>query len=81
MTFYEYLKAFTETYRAHEQDDVSLREAYCVAVQSRYEFLPIKPGEPVAGRKRVLPRGLFERAAARPQRKLVCRRGKGDARA
>ncbi|MBQ9188024.1 MAG: pyruvate formate-lyase [Clostridia bacterium] len=59
MTFYEYLKAFTETYRAHIHDDVSLREAYCVAVQSRYEFLPLQAGEPLAGRKRVLPVGFL----------------------
>ena len=58
MTFYQYLKAFTETYQAHQNDDVSLREAYCVAVQSRYEFLPMKAGEPLAGRKRVLPVGF-----------------------
>ena len=58
MTFYQYLKAFTETYQAHQNDDVSLREAYCVAVQSRYEFLPMKTGEPLAGRKRVLPVGF-----------------------
>ena len=57
MTFYQYLKEFTETYRAHQSDDVSLREAYCIAVQSRYEFLPMQPGEPLAGRKRVLPVG------------------------
>lgn len=59
MTFYEYLKAFTETYRAHIHDDVSLREAYCIAVQSRYEFLPLQAGEPLAGRKRVLPVGFL----------------------
>ena len=59
MTFYEYLKAFTDTYKAHIHDDVSLREAYCLAVQSRYEFLPIQAGEPLAGRKRVLPVGFL----------------------
>lgn len=58
MTFYQYLKTFTETYRAHESDDVSLREAYCIAVQSRYEFLPMQRGELLAGRKRVIPVGF-----------------------
>lgn len=58
MTFYTYLKTFTETYRIHQNDDVSLREAACIEVQSRYEFLPIRPGELLAGRKRVLPVGF-----------------------
>lgn len=58
MTFYTYLKTFTETYRIHQNDDVSLREAACIEVQSRYEFLPIQPGELLAGRKRVLPVGF-----------------------
>ena len=58
MTFYQYLKTFTETYRAHESDDVSLREGYCIAVQSRYEFLPMQRGELLAGRKRVIPVGF-----------------------
>ncbi len=59
MTFYAYLRAFTETYKAHIDDDVSLREAYCLAVQSRYEFMPMRTGELLAGRKRVLPVGFL----------------------
>ena len=58
MTFYEYLKTFTETYKTHIGDDVSLREAYCIAVQSLYEFLPMQRGELLAGRKRVVPVGF-----------------------
>ena len=34
MTFYSYLKEFTETYQAHYRDDPALREAYCTRVQS-----------------------------------------------
>ena len=58
MTFYEYLKEFTETYLAHEKDDPALREAYCVEVMSRYEFLPPEEGDLLVGRKRVLPVGF-----------------------
>ena len=58
MTFYQYLKTFTQTYKAHQNDDVSLREAYCIEVQSRYAFLPMQAGEPLAGRMRVLPVGF-----------------------
>ena len=59
MTFFAYLKAFTETYLAHADDDVSLREAHCIRVQSVYEFLPMRADEPLAGRKRVLPVGFL----------------------
>lgn len=59
MTFYSYLKEFTETYQAHYRDDPALREAYCTRVQSRYEFLPLRPGDLLAGRKRVLPVGFL----------------------
>ena len=41
------------------EDDVSVREGYCVAVQSKYEFLPMRSGELLAGRKRVLPVGFL----------------------
>ena len=58
MTFYSYLKEFTETYQRHQTEDVSLREAYCIAVQSRYEFVPMQPEDLLAGRKRVLPVGF-----------------------
>ena len=58
MTFYQYLKEFTEVYQTHFHDDVSLREAYCIEVQSRYAFLPIREGEKLAGRMRVLPVGF-----------------------
>ncbi|MGM9668335.1 MAG: pyruvate formate lyase family protein [Faecousia sp.] len=58
MTFYEYLKEFTLTYRAHFSDDPALREAYCVAVMNRYQFLPMEGEDLIAGRKRVLPVGF-----------------------
>lgn len=58
MTFYAYLKEFTDTYRQHFHDDPALREAYCVEVMSRYEFLPMVEGDLLAGRKRVLPVGF-----------------------
>ena len=58
MTFYQYLKEFTETYLAHRDDPCALREAYCVEVMSRYEFLPMEQGDLLAGRKRVMPVGF-----------------------
>lgn len=58
MTFYEYLREFTDTYLAHEHDAPALREAYCVEVMSRYEFLPMEPGDLLAGRMRVMPVGF-----------------------
>lgn len=58
MTFYNYLKEFTDTYKAHMNDPVALREAYCIEVQSRYEFVPVQNGDLLAGRKRVLPVGF-----------------------
>ncbi len=58
MTFYQYLKEFTETYLAHQNAPCALREAYCVEVMSRYEFLPMEQGDLLAGRKRVMPVGF-----------------------
>ena len=36
MTFYQYLKEFTETYLCPRMPPCTLREAYCVEVMSRY---------------------------------------------
>ncbi len=58
MTFYQYLKEFTDTYRAHIDDHCALREAYCVEVMSRYEFQPMQEGDLLAGRMRVMPVGF-----------------------
>ena len=59
MTFYEYLCEFTAAYREHFSDPAPLREAACLAVQARYEFLPAEPGDLLMGRKRVLPVGFL----------------------
>lgn len=58
MTFYTYLTEFTNTYKAHFEDDPALREAYCVEVMSRYQFLPMEQEDLIAGRKRVIPVGF-----------------------
>jgi len=54
MTFYEYLTEFTRVYRENMDAPAALREAKCLAVQSRYEFLPMEEGDLLAGRKRVV---------------------------
>ncbi len=58
MTFYEYITELTKTYRAYEKMSPALREAACIEVQSRYEFLPLDKEELLAGRKRILPVGF-----------------------
>lgn len=58
MTFYAYLKEFTDTYKKHFHDNPALREAYCVEVMSRYEYLPMEAGDLLAGRKRILAVGF-----------------------
>ena len=54
MTFYEYLTEFTRVYRENTDAPAALREARCLAVQSRYEFAPMEEGDLLAGRKRVV---------------------------
>lgn len=58
MTFYEYITEFTRVYRENMASPVALREARCLAVQSRYEFAPMEEGDLLAGRKRVVPVGF-----------------------
>lgn len=58
MTFYEYITEFTRVYRENFSAPVAVREAKCLAVQSRYEFAPMEPGDLLAGRKRVVPVGF-----------------------
>lgn len=58
MTFYDYLCSFTACYQAHFNDPIPLREAYCLDIQHKYEFLPMEEGDLLAGRKRVLPVGF-----------------------
>lgn len=58
MTFYEYILELTRVYQAHISSPVPIREAMCIAVQTRYEFMPMKPGDLLAGRKRVVPVGF-----------------------
>lgn len=57
MTCYEYITEFTRTFQEHEKDPVALREAACIEVMSRYEFLP-PDEELLVGRKRILPVGF-----------------------
>lgn len=54
MTFYEYLTEFTRVYRENMDAPAAIREARCLAVQSRYEFIPMEEGDLLAGRKRVV---------------------------
>lgn len=54
MTFYEYIMEFTNVYKDYEGKHPALREAACVAVMSKYEFLPLNQ-ELLAGRKRIMP--------------------------
>lgn len=58
MTFYEYIKEFTEVYRGCGEESSAVREAKCVEVMSRYMFLPVKPEDTLAGRLRILPVGF-----------------------
>lgn len=58
MTFYEYVKEFTEVYKECGGISSALREARCVEVMSRYEFLPVGDGETVAGRMKIVPVGF-----------------------
>ncbi len=58
MTFYEYIKEFTEVYRSCGEESSAVREAKCVEVMSRYMFLPVKPEDTLAGRLRILPVGF-----------------------
>lgn len=58
MTFYEYIKTFTKTYKEHQGEPPALREAACIEIMSRYEFLPLDEDELLAGRKRILPVGF-----------------------
>lgn len=57
MKFYEYIMEFTGAYKEYEGKPPALREAACVEVMSRYEFLPLNQ-ELLAGRKRILPLGF-----------------------
>ena len=58
MTFYDYITEFTRVYRENMDAPAALREARCLAVQSRYEFAPMEPEDLLAGRKRVVPVGF-----------------------
>lgn len=64
---FEAEQAFTAAYRQHIQDDPAIREAYCLQVQFKYLFDPIRPGELIAGRTHYLPVGFgLEDAAGGP---------------
>lgn len=58
MTFYEYIKEFTEVYKENRKESAAIREARCVEVMSRYEFLPIGRDECVAGKLKIVPVGF-----------------------
>lgn len=57
-TFYAYVTEFTRVYKACEGQSPAVREARCVEVMSRYEFLPAGADEPVAGRLKIVPVGF-----------------------
>lgn len=58
MTFYSYIKELTEVYHRYEGSSPAMREAACIRVMSRYEFVPLQDGDLLAGRKRVVPVGF-----------------------
>lgn len=58
MTFYSYIKELTRVYQDSENCSPAIREARCVQVMSRFEFMPILDGDLLAGRKRVVPVGF-----------------------
>lgn len=58
LSFYEYAVLFTETYKANKMSPPPIREAECIKVMSRYQFLPIKENDLFAGRKRVVEIGF-----------------------
>lgn len=58
MTFYEYIKEFTQVYKENENNSAAIREARCVEVMSRYGFLPMEEGELLAGKMKVFPVGF-----------------------
>lgn len=58
MTFYEYVTDLTRAYQAYAGENPALREAACIQVMSRYEFLPLEEADLLAGRKRILPVGF-----------------------
>lgn len=58
MTFYEYVTEFTRVYRENITKSAAMREARCVEVMSRYEFLPLEEKESLAGRMKVVPVGF-----------------------
>lgn len=58
MTFYSYIKELTRIYQAGAELSPAMREAKCIALQSCYEFTPIRDGDLLAGRKKVVPVGF-----------------------
>lgn len=57
LSFYEYMIFFTETYVKYKEEPAVIREAECIKVMSRYQFLPMEEGDLIAGRKRVIELG------------------------
>jgi hypothetical protein len=59
LSFYEYITTFTKTYQDNKSNHIAVREAECLKVMSRYQFLPMKNGDLLAGRKRVVEVGFL----------------------
>ncbi|MGF7141833.1 pyruvate-formate lyase [Anaerotaenia torta] len=58
LSFYEYLTSFTKTYQEHESSHKAIREAECLKVMSKYQFIPMEQEDLLAGRKRVVEVGF-----------------------
>jgi len=58
ITFYEYATEFTNTYKKYKDGHIAVREAECLKVMDKYQFLPIEDGDLIAGRKRILELGF-----------------------
>lgn len=58
MSFYEYITEFTWTYKECRNCHIAIREAKCLQVMSRYQFMPMEEGDLLAGRKKVIEVGL-----------------------
>lgn len=58
ISFYEYVTEFTKAYKDNKDKHVAIREAECIRVMSKYQFLPMQEGDLLAGRKRILELGF-----------------------
>jgi len=58
ISFYEYVTEFTRAYQDNKDKHIAIREAECIKVMSRYQFLPMQEEDLLAGRKRIVEIGF-----------------------